>query len=184
MCFIRRFVADGKAKAPDEEQSSEQFESLVETLTSNGFEHYEISNFCKTGFHSRHNSSYWQGEAYLGVGPSAHSYNGESRQWNIANNALYIRSIESGEIPAEVEQLSVATRYNDYILTGLRTKWGCNTAQIKANFGDRICAHLEAEAAPYIEAGHLTLSGQTLCLTNSGKLLADRIASDLFYIED
>jgi oxygen-independent coproporphyrinogen-3 oxidase len=124
------WLRKGKLRPVEEEFSIEQFTLLIDTLTGAGFEQYEISNFALPGYHSKHNSNYWKKQQYLGIGPSAHSYNGKTRQYNIANNVKYIKDINSGVIPATVEVLSVADQVNEYILTSLRTKWGCNLKEI------------------------------------------------------
>jgi oxygen-independent coproporphyrinogen-3 oxidase len=132
---LHKMIATHKVAAVDPEQQSHQFEILMEHAASNGYEHYEISNFAKPGFRSKHNSSYWQHKNYLGLGPSAHSFNGTSRQWNIANNALYIKNIEQETIPAEIETLTATQQLNEYIMTSLRTIEGLDTNFVAANFG-------------------------------------------------
>ena len=174
----------GKIKPVDESASATQLEMLIDALTSAGYEHYEVSNFSKPGYQSKHNSSYWRQVKYLGVGPSAHSFDGQSRQKNISNNHLYIRSIEKGLLPAEKEILSRADKINEFILTTLRTSWGCNYARLR----DLYQYDLPAMQKDYIEnlqqAGLAFQSAEHLCLTKKGRLLADKIASDLFLIEE
>lgn len=179
---LHHFVKTGQAKPVDEEQAARQFEYLVDTLTANGYDHYEISNFGKPGWYARHNSSYWTGKHYLGVGPAAHSFNGHSRQWNVANNTKYLRSIAKGEIPAEVEELSSQDQYNEYVMTGLRTSWGVQLEKIQA-FGPPFASHFLNQIAPYIAEGKVKMEQNTFQLTTKGKLLADRIASELFWEE-
>jgi oxygen-independent coproporphyrinogen-3 oxidase len=144
------------------------------------FIHYEISNFCKENMYSRHNSNYWKNESYLGIGPSAHSYNGTSRQWNIANNALYIKGINAAEPVFEMEILSDADRFNEYVMTRLRTIWGIDLAFVEDTFGKSILADMLAESKPYINSGHIQQNEENVTLTQKGKFLADKIASDLF----
>lgn len=180
---LANFIKTGKIKNVDEQQSVEQFEIMVEKMKQNDFIHYEISNFCKEGYHSQHNSSYWLKENYLGLGPSAHSYNGVSRQWNISNNALYIQSLEKNKLNFEEEILTVAQKYNEYILTSLRTIWGIDLKYIEIFFGTDHKNYCLKEAERYIAQGNLLIKENKLFLTQKGKLLADKIASDLFYIE-
>ena len=164
----------------NESQCAAQFSLLIETTAQMGYEQYEISNFAKPGCYSRHNSAYWSGHKYLWIGPSAHSFNTESRQWNVANNAKYMQNIAEGKIPAETEILTERDRLNEYIMTSLRTIWGLNLhklAQISAGAD----TELLITAEPFFENGWLTRTDQTLTLTPTGKLFADKIASDLFF---
>jgi len=167
----------------DDGFSAEQFQMLMSSLQNADFEHYEISNFAKNGAYSRHNSNYWKDGEYLGIGPSAHSYNHVSRQYNISNNTKYMESLEKGLIPAETEVLSWQDRLNDYLLTGLRTQWGCTWArveQIVQNF------HFKTEQKEifekYISQDLLETHEQGFKLTQKGKFFADQIASDLFVV--
>ncbi len=172
-------IAKGKTPEPKSEQAAEQFEILVETLCSNGFEHYEISNFAKPGHYAVHNTNYWNGAHYLGIGPSAHSFNGQSRQWNVANNSLYCKGIFAGDPVHEVEILSREDQVNEMILTGLRTMWGMNLDKFRQKFGqnalDGLISRLGKESP-----SHYNLSAQHLKLTEAGKLFADGIAARLF----
>jgi oxygen-independent coproporphyrinogen-3 oxidase len=185
---LAKFIASGKVGNINEHQGSEQFEMMVKTMKSNGFQHYEISNFCKPGFHSKHNSNYWLKEKYLGLGPSAHSYNGIQRQWNVPNNAVYIQAVdqlEKGETVVrlfETEELNNNQRYNEYIMTSLRTMWGSDLHHIRNAFGNNFFVHCQAEAERYLNSKHLIQQDHKLFLTDAGKLFADRIASDLFII--
>ncbi|MEW6468674.1 MAG: radical SAM family heme chaperone HemW [Bacteroidota bacterium] len=174
-------VRRGKTKNVDDEKSAGQFEIMLAEMKKHDFIQYEISNFCKEGFHSRHNSSYWKGEHYLGLGPSAHSFDGASRQWNVADNKRYIAALEKGELDFTKEVLSTEQRYNDYILTSLRTMWGTGLEHIRSAFGTPFHEHILAEARKYLESGHLQEKENRLFLTDKGKLIADRIASDLFF---
>lgn len=173
------FVRKGQQPPVDEERAARQFEYLVEATGQRGYEHYEISNFAKPGRYAKHNSNYWSGEPYLGVGPSAHSFDGRSRQWNLANNALYIKSLAEGIVPFEREELTAIQRYNEYVMTSLRTMWGADSAKIQA-FGDNFRQHFGAIVEPYLKEGKVVLQEGKYRLTMSGKLLADRIAADLF----
>lgn len=180
---LAHFVRKGKSCPVDEERSARQFEHLMDETSRCGYDHYEISNFALPDHYARHNSSYWFGRPYLGIGPSAHSFDGSSRQWNIANNALYIKAINEGYIPAEREMLTLAQRYNEYVLTRLRTMWGCRTAYIAEVFGADFAEHFEQGIRRFLATGHaLELDGQYR-LTRAGKLLADAIAADLFWLE-
>lgn len=180
---LANFIKTGKVKNVDEQQSIEQFEIMVEKMKENDFIHYEISNFCKKDYHSQHNSNYWLKENYLGLGPSAHSYNGISRQWNISNNALYIQSLEKNKLNFEEEILTLTQKYNEYILTSLRTIWGTDLHYIETTFGTDYLTYCLKESEKYIAEGKLLNQENKLFLTEKGKLLADKIASDLFYIE-
>lgn len=176
-------IKTGITKNVDEQQSAEQFEILVDAMHVNDFVQYEISNFCKDGFYSKHNSNYWLKENYLGLGPSAHSYNGSSRQWNISNNALYIKSLENGELNFEKEELTKEQRYNEYILTSLRTIWGADLTIIEQQFGKEYLNHCLSEADKYIRSESILNEENKLFLTDKGKLFADKISSELFKIE-
>lgn len=174
-------IKTNKLPPLDEVKAAEQFEILLSTLKENGYEQYEISNFSLPGKYAKHNTAYWQQKHYLGLGPSAHSYNGTSRQWNVANNALYIKSLlENNEVPFEIEHLSTEDRFNEYILTNLRTKWGCDINYIEANFKSKIKQQFIEKINNHINIGHVMQMKHTFHLTNEGKLFADAIASDLF----
>jgi oxygen-independent coproporphyrinogen-3 oxidase len=162
-----------------DELSARQFEIQTDLLGQAGYEHYEISNFSRPGFYSRHNSNYWKRTAYLGVGPGAHSFNGETRQSNIRNNALYIRSISAGTIPCEVELLSKENKVNEYLLTTLRTTWGCDLQLLKTELGDDLLSRATHYIDTLLKNKLAILEGGILKLTQKGKLLADRIAADL-----
>ena len=164
----------------NEGQSIEQFLYLADAMQQQGFEHYEISNFCKPGHYSRHNTNYWKGVKYLGIGPSAHSYNGETRHWNIANNPKYIQSIYSEIIPAEVEVLTETNRLNEYIMTSLRTMWGLDLQQLNtiAAGASDILLKLTAE---FFDKQWIRRENNIIYLTQTGKLYADHIAAELFF---
>ncbi|MCG3165696.1 MAG: Oxygen-independent coproporphyrinogen-III oxidase-like protein YqeR [Bacteroidia bacterium] len=177
---LESHIKKGKIKPVDEHQSAEQFLILMEETTKHGFEQYEISNFGKPGFHSQHNSNYWKGIKYLGLGPSAHSFDGNSRQWNVANNFRYIQSISENTIPAEKEILTTEQKFNEYMMIGLRTSTGISLEKVQTAFGEDYLNKLLAEAKNYMDCSKITLKSNHLVLTNSGKLIADRISSDFF----
>lgn len=172
----------GKISPVEEEISVSLFTSLIDRLTANGYLHYEISNFARPGMISRHNSSYWTGKKYLGAGPSAHSYNGESRQWNVSSLPAYIRAIGNGSPEIEVEELDINTRYNDFIITGLRTMWGVNLTEIQGQFGNDKLIYCQKQAAPYLKQGLLIEKGETLTLSRNGIFISDSIMSDLLWV--
>jgi len=176
---LHHFVGKGQQSPVDEEKAARQFEYLQREAERAGYEHYEISNFALPGRYARHNSSYWLGEPYLGIGPAAHSFDGENRQWNIANNALYINSLRDETIPFEREVLSTAQRYNEYVMTSMRTKWGTDKRKIAADFGE-FTDLFQQGIQSYLESGHIEEDKGIYRLSRMGKLLADRIASDLF----
>jgi len=175
-------VKTGKTLAPDPEKSNDQFAMLMHTLTNAGYDHYEISNFGKPGHHAVHNTNYWKGAHYLGLGPSAHSYNGTSRSWNVAHNKKYIDALGTDVLPLETETLSDATRYNEYIMTGLRTMWGVGQADIRS-FGELYLNYFETMIQPEIVSGLVKTDNERYYLTREGKFFADRIAMDLFWVE-
>jgi len=177
---LASFIRKKAQPAMNEQQSAEQFLQLMDAMQLQGFEHYEISNFCKPGHQSRHNSNYWKGVKYLGVGPSAHSFNGETRQWNIANNPKYIQSLFKGQIPAETEQLTETDRLNEYIMTSLRTIWGLNLLTLE-NIAAGSSAELLKAAQSFFEKGWISQKEKNISLTQNGKLYADHIASQLFF---
>ncbi len=166
-----------------EEKSIEQFKEMTKAMSDNGFIQYEISNFCKNGFYSRHNSSYWKKDLYLGLGPSAHSYNGRLRRWNVSNNNNYIKGLKDDELQFEEEVLSIKEKYNEYIMTTLRTIWGTDLKLIETDFGVNYLDHIKKEANNYFLSGHLIRENNKLFLSEEGKLIADRIASDLFMVD-
>ncbi|MBI1768732.1 MAG: radical SAM family heme chaperone HemW [Bacteroidetes bacterium] len=174
------WLKKGKLKSESDEAAAIQMEILMDLLSHAGYEQYEISNFCKPNFHSRHNSSYWKQQKYLGIGPSAHSYNGSSRQYNIRNNALYIQSMERSKIPSELENLSHANHINEYLLTTLRTIWGCNLDYLTERFNFDLLVERKKEIGQFQLLGLIEKKENVLVLTRRGKLLADKIASDLF----
>ncbi len=173
------WLAQGKLKAVDEETAAKQYETLVEVLTAHGYAHYEVSNFGKPGHFSQHNMNYWKRGHYLGLGPGAHSYNGATRQHNVANNQRYMDSLQRGVVPCTVEVLTTKDHINEYLMTGLRTQWGCDMAWLKAQYGYTLAE--EGNYLPQLVERKLALfNHHQLILTSQGKLLADQIAADLF----
>ena len=177
---LQKMIALHKKEDIDVEKQGRQFEQLIQWSAANGYEQYEISNFAKPGLRSRHNSSYWQGKPYLGLGPSAHSYNGASRQWNIANNALYIKSIQQNIVPFEKEELTSTQKINEYIMTGLRTAEGVALDHLKMIAGEQIGSAITDDAQKFIQQYLIQLKKGALTLTSKGKLFADGIAAGLF----
>lgn len=181
---LQKMVEQHKKENTDPEKQARHFIQLMEWLQQAGYEHYEISNFARPHHRSRHNSSYWGGKKYLGLGPSAHSFDGKSRQWNIANNALYIQSLEKNTISFEEEMLTSVQRLNEYIMTSLRTAEGLDLDYTKAHFGAKASLQLARESEKYINSAKMNLNEKRLQLTNKGKLFADGIAADLFFTEE
>jgi oxygen-independent coproporphyrinogen-3 oxidase len=175
-----KWAATGKLKPEPDEVSAQHLELLMSKLQQAGYEHYEISNFAKPGLYSKHNSSYWRGAKYLGVGPSAHSFNGESRQFNISNNHLYVKALQAETIPFEKEILSRENKINEYILTSLRTSWGTDLDFLKRTHGYDLVVENGKYISQLLSKQFVTLENHILKLTNTGKLLADKISSDLF----
>jgi oxygen-independent coproporphyrinogen-3 oxidase len=180
---LGHWVKKGKEKPVDDEAVNNQFQLLIELAEQHGLEQYEVSNFGKSGFYSQHNTSYWHGIPYLGLGPSAHSYIEGKRSWNIANNARYIRSIGDGKLPISTEVLSKHDLTNEYIMTGLRTKWGIDLERLKNQFGYDIRNDYQGLIKELIEKGLARLDEDQLVLTKSGLFMADGIASDFFILE-
>lgn len=175
------FIRKGSMISPSDDLACDQFAMLTDRLSSNGYIHYEISNFARHGFLSNHNANYWKGEPYLGLGPSAHSYNTHSRRWNISSLSQYLAAITNGETCHQEEILTRADMYNELIMTSLRTMWGCNTERVRSEFGTPFYKHLMKEAGKHLLAGTLLMSENTLYLSGNGKFIADGIISDLFY---
>lgn len=173
------FVRRGQQPPVDEDRAARQFETLMESAAGKGYEHYEISNFAKPGRYARHNTNYWRSESYLGLGPSAHSFDGVSRQWNVANNAHYINALAAGNVPFEREVLTPEQVYNEYVMTSLRTMWGVDLEKIRA-MGPGFVQHFESSSQPFLVSGDLEKAGENYRLSRAGKLLADRVAMELF----
>ena len=172
-----------KVEEAEEELSLTLFKTLIERLTKAGYQHYEISNFCLPGLHSRHNSSYWTGKKYLGCGPSAHSFDGISRQWNVSSLEKYLEGIRSNQLDFELEDLDLHTRYNDFVITSIRTCWGMPLAQLRTTYGDSLYNYCLRMAKPHIGQGVLEIKEDTLKLTPQGIFISDGIMSDLLWIE-
>ena len=179
---LASFIQKGIIKNVDDEKAEEQFLILIDKLEKANFIHYETSNFGKEGFFSKNNSSYWLGKSYLGIGPSAHSFDGNQRSWNVRNNAKYIKAIQKNKLDIERETLSKTDRYNEYIMTGLRTIWGVSLERIKTDFGDNFASYLENQSKKYIQQELLYIENKILKTTKKGKFLSDGIASDLFIL--
>lgn len=172
----------GKISSVEEETSVSMFTLLIDRLTTAGFLHYEISNFGKENFISRHNSSYWTGKKYLGLGPSAHSYNGENRQWNVSSLPAYIKGITEGIPQTETELLDLHTRYNDFIITGLRTMWGLDLNILQEQFGRQLLNYCNKQAAPHLKNGLLLQTGNIVTLSREGIFISDGVMSDLLFV--
>ncbi len=179
---LHKLIQTGKIAQPKDEVAEEHFQILVEMLEKNGFIHYELSNFGKENYFSKNNSAYWLGKKYLGIGPSAHSYDGISRSWNISNNTIYLKSLNENKLPCETEILSKADRYNEYIMTGLRTIWGVSLDRIENEFGTTYLEYLTNQAQKFLEDNLLSIEENVLKATKKGKFLTDGMASDLFLV--
>ena len=179
---LHSFIQKGIIPQPDDEVAQEHFHILVDKLSENGFIHYELSNFGKENYFSKNNSSYWLGKKYIGIGPSAHSYDGKNRGWNVSNNSLYIKSIQENKLPIEIETLTKTDRYNEYIMTGLRTIWGVSLQRVEQEFGKTYLDYLNRQAAKFIEDHLLFVDENILRTTKKGKFLSEGIASDLFLL--
>ncbi len=177
---LNKLIQTRKIAKPNDESAQEHFVILVETLEANDFIHYELSNFGKVNYFSKNNSAYWLGKKYLGIGPSAHSYDGVSRSWNVSNNALYLKSIQEDKLANEIEILTITDRYNEYIMTGLRTIWGVSLDRIETEFGSEYLAYLHQQAQKFLNDDLLSIENNILKPTPKGKFLTDGIASDLF----
>jgi oxygen-independent coproporphyrinogen-3 oxidase len=179
---LHTFIQKGIVPHLDDDMAQQHFHLLVDKLEEKGFIHYELSNFGKENYFSKNNSSYWLGKKYIGIGPSAHSYNRISRSWNVSNNTVYLKSIAANQLPSESETLSKTDRYNEYVMTGLRTIWGISLDRIETEFGKTYLDYLNQQAAKYIEDHLLFVDEAILRTTKSGKFLSDGIASDLFML--
>ena len=179
---LHHAIKKGKMLPLDENKSKIQFEMLMDFIPNNGLEQYEISNFAKKGYEAKHNGSYWTDEKYLGLGPSAHSFDGKRRIWNISNNIRYINSINRGKLNNDFELLSKEQRFNEYVLTSLRTNKGCNLDYIKSRFGPFFVDFLTFSVKKRLNNGEIEQKKRFLVLTKKGKLVADWVASELFYI--
>jgi len=179
---LASFIKKGIIDDVDDEQAHEQFHILKEKLEEEGFIHYELSNFGKPSYFSKNNSAYWQGKSYLGIGPSAHSFNGRQRGWNVRNNSKYIKAIQNKELPIEMETLTQTDRYNEYIMTGLRTIWGVSLTKVETDFGRAFKDYLIEQSNVFINQHLLYIDDAHLRVTKKGQFLSDGIASELFKI--
>ncbi len=179
---LEKFIREGSIAPVEDEVAQEHHAILVQKMEAAGYENYEFSNFGKPGFHSKNNMSYWEGKSYIGIGPGAHSYDGKRRAWNVSNNPKYIQSITKGVLPQEVEVLSTTDRYNEYVMTRLRTKRGVSLVEVKSDYGDSFHDYLVNQAQKHIEDHFLFLDGDRLYVTKKGKFLSDGLASDLFLL--
>ena len=179
---LHKLILQHKKENVDEKKSAAQMMQLMETLINAGFEHYEISNFAKPNKYAIHNTNYWKGEKYVGLGPSAHSYNGSERSWNVSNNQQYLESISKGKLIAEKEILNEQEKFNEWLMTGLRTQFGCDLQAAKEKFDALWVKEMLNDAANYFEQKKLQLNDEKLTLTFEGKLIADRIISDLMRV--
>lgn len=175
-------VKTGRIPVLNDEKTIAQFKTLIQKTAAFGLTQYEVSNFGKEGFYSQHNSNYWKGATYLGFGPSAHSYIGDKRFWNVSNNLKYINALNCNGVYFEEEIIDEKTAFNEYILTRLRTIWGVEVDYIKANFNAKINEHFEQELKRYLNSSYLQQINNKVVLTNEGILITDKITSDLFYI--
>lgn len=179
---LASFIKKGIIPDVDDEQAHEQFHILKDRLEASGFIHYELSNFGKEGYFSKNNSGYWQGKSYLGIGPSAHSFNGTQRGWNVSNNSKYIKAIQQQQLPIEIETLSQTDRYNEYVMTGLRTIWGLSLAKVENDFGVLYKDYLLEQSKVFINQHLLYIEADHLRVTKKGQFLSDGISSELFKI--
>lgn len=179
---LKKLIEKKVVEAPKDEVAQEHFLVLIEELEKNGFVHYELSNFGKPTYFSKNNTAYWLGKKYIGIGPSAHSYNGKERSWNVANNTLYLKAIQENNLPNEIEVLTKIDRYNEYIMTGLRTIWGVSLKRVEFEYGERYLLYLLEQSKKYIHSEHLQIEADVLTTTKKGKFLSDGIASDLFLL--
>ena len=166
----------------DEQQSADQFKILIDEMLRYDYEQYEISNFCKDNSYSKHNTSYWKKDHYLGLGPSAHSYFGNSRLWNLSNNVKYIKALSASQLPLVKENLNTQDMYNEYIMTSLRTKWGCSLIEIEKDYSRSYLNYFKVQIKGHKMNGHIIENKGVYTLSEKGKLIADRITSDLFII--
>jgi len=179
---LEHFIKKGSHPPMDDELAANHFKVIIEETSKQGFIHYETCSFGKPDYFSKHNTSYWLGKTYLGVGPSAHSYNGKKRSWNISNNSKYIKSIEASILPSESEILSIENKFNEYIMTGLRTMWGVSLQIIETEYGPKIKDQLLENATKLLKSDFLVIEDQHLKVTTTGKFLSDGIASELFLV--
>ncbi|MBP1617147.1 MAG: coproporphyrinogen oxidase [Bacteroidetes bacterium] len=178
-----RMLSQNEVRPVDEELSVEMFSLLIRRLKEAGLEHYEISNFARNGLYSRHNTSYWQGVPYLGLGPSAHSFNGKNRQWNIASLNKYADALKGDKLNAEVEEQTPAIRYNDFVMTGLRTMWGIDLLRLETEFGEKMLNYCLKNARRHLRTGLLEQRKEQLVLSSQGIFVSDGVMSDLMWVD-
>ena len=179
---LHKMIKLGTISALEDDIAQQHFHILIDKLQENGFVHYELSNFGKPNYFSKNNTAYWLGKKYIGIGPSAHSFNGKSRSWNVSNNSLYLKAIAENKVPSETEILSETDQYNEYIMTGLRTIWGVSLQRIETEFGSSYLDYLQQQAEKFISDNLLEVENNILKTTKKGKFLSDGIASDLFLL--
>jgi oxygen-independent coproporphyrinogen-3 oxidase len=179
---LHHLIQEKKIENVDAEKQARHFDILVNELNNKGYEHYEISNFSLPGHRSKHNSNYWKGIPYLGLGPSAHSFNVHTRQWNVSNNHLYQKSIQEGNIPFELEALSTVTRFNEYMMTSLRLLEGVDMSEVDKHFGEAFVAHTQQVLTPLLAEGKLINTTSGFAIAKNARFLADGIASDFFIV--
>lgn len=179
---LENFIQKGKVAPIDDDLSFEHHKILIEKTALAGYDNYEFSNFGKPGYYSRNNSAYWEGKPYLGIGPSAHSYDGKTRSWNVENNIKYIKAIQNGTLPSEAEYLSERDRYNEYVMTRLRTPTGISLDFIEEEFGEEYLKYLFSQAKPALENENLVIENGFLKVSKKGKFLTDGLAGDLFWV--
>ena len=179
---LYKMIKSGIISNLDDDLAQQHFHILIDKLQENGFVHYELSNFGKPNYFSKNNTAYWLGKKYIGIGPSAHSFNGKSRSWNVSNNSIYLKAIAENKVPSEIEILSKTDQYNEYIMTGLRTIWGVSLERIETEFGSSYLEYLHQQAEKFISDNLLEVENNILKTTKKGKFLSDGIASDLFLL--
>ncbi|RMA66404.1 radical SAM family heme chaperone HemW [Ulvibacter antarcticus] len=180
---LETFIKKGIVPEVEDGVAADHHKLLIAETSKAGYDNYEFSNFGKDGFYSKNNTAYWQGKPYLGIGPSAHGYNGKERSWNVSNNTIYIKKIREGELPLTKELLSINDRFNEYVMTGLRTKWGISMKRVETEFGSEYRKHIDNQSKNHINNGILKFDGDILKITAKGKFLSDGVASDLFFID-
>lgn len=181
---LARFIEKGQMENVSDEAFEKQFEILIKETEKLGYQQYEISNFCRDNYYAVHNTNYWFGKKYLGIGPSAHSFDGTTRQWNVAHLKKYVDSVKNGQVSAESETLTRINHYNEFVMTRLRTQWGVDSSLITKHFDQKMQVHFTSIASKYLNSGHLTKNGTTIRLSEKGKFISDGIIADLFFSED
>lgn len=180
---LKKMIEKGSIPPVDEVLAEQHYRLLTEIMVQNDYVNYEFSNFGKPGYFSKNNTAYWTGKKYLGIGPSAHSFDGNSRSWNISNNTLYIKNISSGNLPSEREILTVTNRYNEYIMTGLRTIFGVSLEKVRTDFGEKYLEYIQKQAQNLLDDGLLSLTDNILKITPKGKFISDCISAELFFLD-